>query len=60
MNSKPVMGAVLDCLQASGIQTQENSMTSDAAVIWSVLWHGRMMANKQVYDHYRVKGSRLL
>ena len=57
MNSKPVMGAVLDCLQASGIQTQENSMTSDAAVIWSVLWHGRMMANKQVYDHYRSQGK---
>ena len=44
---------MLDCLQASGIQTQENSMTSDAAVIWSVLWNGRMKANQQVYEHYR-------
>lgn len=57
MNSRPVMSAVLDCLQASGIQTQENSMTSDAAVIWSVLWHGRMMPNKQVYEHYRSQGK---
>jgi hypothetical protein len=47
------MNAVLDCLQASGIVTEENSMDSDAAVIWSVLWHGRMAANKQVYEHYR-------
>ena len=56
LNSRPVMSAVLDCLQARGIQTQENSMTSDAAVIWSVLWHGRMAANQQVYEHYRAQG----
>lgn len=36
-----------------GIQTQENSFTADAAVIWSVLWNGRMKANQQVYQHYR-------
>ena len=56
LNSKPVMSAVLDCLQARGIQTQENSMDSDAAVIWSVLWAGRMAANQQVYEHYRSQG----
>ena len=28
-------------------------MTADAAVIWSVLWHGRMRPNQQVYEHYR-------
>jgi len=56
-NSRPVMGAVLDCLQASGIQTQENSMHSDAAVIWSVLWNGRMAPNQQVYEHYRAQGK---
>lgn len=27
-------------------------MTADAAVIWSVLWHGRMQANQAVYQHY--------
>jgi hypothetical protein len=47
------MIAVLDCLQSSGVQTQENSMTSDAVVIWSVLWNGRMKNNQQVYQHYR-------
>jgi hypothetical protein len=54
-NSQPVMSAVLDSLQARGIQTQENSMTSDAAVIWSVLWAGRMAANQAVYEHYRAQ-----
>ena len=55
-NSKPVMTAVLDCLQARGIQTQENSRTADAAVIWSVLWAGRMAGNQAVYEHYRSQG----
>ena len=55
-NSQPVMSAVLDCLRARGIQTQENSMTSDAAIIWSVLWAGRMSANQAVYEHYRSQG----
>ena len=56
-NSGPVMNAVLDCLQARGIETQENSMTADAAVIWSALWHGRMADNEMVYRHYRNQGK---
>jgi hypothetical protein len=53
LNGPPVLNAVLDTLQSAGIQTQENSWTSDAAVIWSVLWKGRMQANQTVYQHYR-------
>lgn len=56
MNSKPVMAAFLDCCQAAGIQTRENAWDADAAVIWSVLWHGRMRPNKAVYEHYRSLG----
>ena len=56
-NSRPVMGAILDCLQARGIQTQENSMSSDAAIIWSVLWAGKMTGNQAVYEHYRAQGK---
>ena len=56
-NSRPVMSAVLDYLQARGIQTQENSMTADAAIIWSVLWAGRMAPNQAVYQHYRSQGK---
>ena len=53
LNSAPVMSAVLDSLAARGIQTQENSMHSDAAIIWSALFHGRMSKNQAVYEHYR-------
>jgi hypothetical protein len=57
LNSKTVINAVLDCLQARGIQTQENSWDSDAAIIWSVLWAGKMAANQTVYEHYRAQGK---
>jgi hypothetical protein len=30
-----------------------NSFDADAAIIWSVLWSGRMEANKKVYYEYR-------
>ena len=54
-NAQPTMTAVLDYLQSAKIQTQEHSMTSDAAIIWSVLWAGRMLHNRQVYEHYRAQ-----
>jgi len=56
-NSAPVMTAVLSSLRRAGHVLIENSMDADAAVIWSVLWHGRMAANQRVYMHYRSLGQ---
>jgi hypothetical protein len=53
MNSVPVMQALLNSLAGQGITAVPNSMDSDAAVIWSVLWSGRMASNQTVYEHYR-------
>jgi hypothetical protein len=55
-NSGPVLTALLESLQHAGIRTEENSMTSDAVIIWSVLWSGRMTKNREVYQHYRSLG----
>ena len=52
-NSKPVMQAMLSAVKNAGLQIQENSWDSDAAIIWSVLWSGRMAANQAVWSHYR-------
>lgn len=52
-NSAPVIAAMVNSLRRDGHSVVENSMDCDAAVIWSVLWHGRMAANQQVYQHYR-------
>lgn len=47
------MAAVLTALRRAGIQSVENGQDCDAALIWSVLWSGRMAANRTVYEHYR-------
>lgn len=31
----------------------KDSLTADAAIIWSVLWNGRTRNNKEIYYHYR-------
>jgi len=53
LNSVPVMQAILDSLRSAGHTVEQNSMDADAAVIWSVLWAGRMAANQAIWDHYR-------
>ena len=55
-NSVPVISAVIQALHRAGIDTVADSLDADAAVIWSVLWAGRMKKNLEVYHHYRNKG----
>jgi len=53
LNSKPVFDAFEHSLQAAGHKTVTNNMYADVAVIWSVLWNGRMQGNRAVWEHYR-------
>lgn len=55
-NSDSVMQAVLHSLRRAGHIAVENSMDADAAVIWSVLWAGRMAPNQAIWEHYRANG----
>jgi len=57
LNSVPVIQAMLDSLRRAGHIIESNSMDADTVIIWSVLWSGRMAANKQVYEHYRAQGK---
>jgi hypothetical protein len=52
-NSVPVMQALLNSLRDHGHEPVENSMDADAAIIWSVLWSGRMSSNESVWHYYR-------
>ena len=56
-NSGPVMQAILTSLKTAGMVLKENSMDADAAIIWSVLWSGRMSANQAVWTAYRTAGK---
>jgi len=49
------MQAMLDSLRRAGHSIEQDSLDADAAIIWSVLWSGRMAENKQVYEHYRAQ-----
>ena len=57
LNSTPPVLAMLSALRAGGIATQECSMDSDAVLLWSSLWFGRMAANRPIYQHYRNLGK---
>lgn len=58
LNSKPVFDAVEQGLRCLGHEIVESD--EDIPVIWSVLWSGRMSANKKIYDHYRNLGKNVL
>jgi hypothetical protein len=51
--SHPIWQSFLDSCKKFNIVPVENSMTADCALIWSVLWQGRMEKNQLVYEHYR-------
>lgn len=51
MNSVPVFGAFQQSLDRAGIPWTKNIDMCNVAVIWSVLWHGRMARNKDVWEH---------
>jgi hypothetical protein len=48
LNSVPVFNAFAEGVRASGHKIVEDS--EDVAVIWSVLWNGRMAGNQQIYN----------
>jgi hypothetical protein len=57
LKSEPVWGAFLNGARQVGVEPVENSKTADCALIWSVLWNGRMRMNETVYNHYRSLGK---
>ena len=55
LNSKDVFAKFIKSLRSSGEQVYENKAIpdGDVAVIWSVLWQGRMRNYKDIWDRYR-------
>lgn len=47
---------MLESARNWGIVCQPDDLDSEAALIWSVLWHGRMRNNRKIYEHYRSLG----
>jgi hypothetical protein len=49
-NSKPVFAAFAESLLAAGHDVVYNETGADKDVIWSVLWKGKMQANKSIFS----------
>ena len=58
LNSAPVFDAFINSLEATGDKVLINSNEKcDVAVIWSVLWLGRMSKYKSIWDEYQRQGK---
>jgi len=55
-NKDMVYPQLLSAIQSTD-ELVAGSMDADAALIWSVLWFGKMSGNKRVWDHYRAQGK---
>ncbi len=55
LNAQPVLESFLAGCKSLGIQAVANAADADAAVIWSVVWNGRMRSNQSVFSHYRAE-----
>jgi hypothetical protein len=55
-NSAPVFAAFRQGLDTLGFKHSSHDLDADVAVIWSVVWAGRMQGNQQVWKHFRNQG----
>ena len=58
LNSKTIFQKFIQSIKNTGDEVHENKETNgDVAVIWSVLWRGRMQGYKKIWDRYRSQGK---
>jgi len=60
LNSGPVFSAIRQGLAVSGVHCSSMDMNADVAVIWSMVWAGRMRPNQQVWNHFRSQGRSVI
>ncbi len=58
LNSPPVFNAVEQGLKNAGHEIV--TANEDVAVIWSVLWQGRMASNQTIYREAKLQGKKIL
>lgn len=60
LNSKSVFDNFKQGLQKHGHTVHHHTGKGDVAVIWSVLWFGRMRNNQHIFDTYRQSGRSVI
>jgi len=59
LNSAPVFAAMAQGLRHHGMTVTEQG-EADVAVIWSLLWAGRMRRNREIWQQYRNTGRHVI
>jgi hypothetical protein len=59
-NSAPVFQAIAQGLHVQGHEVVYHDLTADVAVIWSMLWTGRMRPNQEVHEAFRRQGKTVI
>jgi hypothetical protein len=57
LNSAPIFSAFKQSVTGLGHELVTDIDQADVAVIWSVLWHGRMAANRQIFENFSKIGK---
>lgn len=60
LNSKPVFDAFAIGAKNLGHTVKFHDFSADYYVIWSVLWHGRMSKNKEVWEQAKRSGKKII
>ena len=60
LNSRPIFDAFATSLRNGGYNVAYNDIHGDVHVIWSVLWHGRMARNKDVWDRAKQENKKII
>lgn len=60
LNSQPVFASFEQGVKKLGHQTVKNDLNADILVIWSVLWHGRMKSNIEIWKFAKKEKKNLI
>ena len=59
-NSRPIFDAVRQGLTTAGITVSSHDTSADVAVIWSMLWSGRMRENQAIWHLFHTTGRAVI
>lgn len=60
LNSGKIFKLFAEGCRRQGLEVVENTTDADILVIWSILWHGRMKGNRDVWNFSKKTGKKLI
>lgn len=60
LNSRPIFEGFAEGCRQLGFKVVENDINAEIFVIWSVLWHGRMKNNQEIWNLAKKTGKKII